>query len=115
MPYVFGSFELAMTHRVASIGLGALLAIAGCGTGPGDPSAEFVVAVGSETFVLRTTHPETMALFRDALAGRRSGFPIGPLRRGDGGFNAPWSWHLDPAATRFTASTSSSGDWLLVT
>jgi len=91
-----------MTHRVASIGLGALLAIAGCGTGPGDPSAEFVVAVGSETFVLRTTHPETMALFRDALAGRRSGFPIGPLRRGDGGFNAPWSWHLDPAATRFT-------------
>ena len=24
-----------------------------------------------------------------------------PLRRGDGGFNAPWSWHLDPAETRF--------------
>lgn len=25
----------------------------------------------------------------------------GPLRRGDGGFNAPWTWHLDPAETRF--------------
>jgi hypothetical protein len=34
------------------------------------------------------------------MAGRRVGFPMGPLRRGDGGFNAPWTWHLDPDQTR---------------
>jgi hypothetical protein len=28
-------------------------------------------------------------------------FPIGPLRAGDGGFNAPWSWHFDPDEVRF--------------
>ena len=27
---------------------------------------------------------------------------IGPLLRGDGGFNAPWSWHFDPGQVRMT-------------
>ena len=26
---------------------------------------------------------------------------LGSLRAGDGGFNAPWSWHLDPASIAF--------------
>jgi hypothetical protein len=26
----------------------------------------------------------------------------GTVRAGDGGFNAPWPWHLDPASIRFT-------------
>lgn len=26
---------------------------------------------------------------------------IGTVVRGNGGFNAPWSWHLDPATVRF--------------
>lgn len=81
----------------------ALLAGLACsGTSADDPAADFVVAVGSEQFVLRSTHPETIAELREAAAGRRAGFPIGPLRRGDGGFNGPWSWHLDPAETRLT-------------
>jgi hypothetical protein len=28
-------------------------------------------------------------------------FPIGPLHAGNGGFNAPWSWQMDPTTTRF--------------
>ena len=81
----------------------ALLAGLACSsTSADDPSADFTVAVASDQFVLRSTHPETIAALRDALAGRRQGFPIGPLRAGDGGFNGPWSWHLDPAETRFT-------------
>jgi hypothetical protein len=80
-----------------------VLAIGGCSsTGPDDGAADFVVAVGSETFVLRSTHPETITQLREAVAGRRQGFPIGSLRGGNGGFNAPWSWHLDPAETRLT-------------
>jgi hypothetical protein len=83
--------------------VGMLLAMAGCsGTSADEPSADFVVAVGDERFVVRSTHPETIAQLRDAAAGRRSGFPIGPLRSGNGGFNSPWTWHLDPAETRFT-------------
>jgi hypothetical protein len=85
--------------RLAAVAL--LLALAGCSsTGPDDGSADFVVAVGADTFVVRSTHAETILRLREALAGRRAGFPSGPLRRGDGGFNAPWSWHLDPAETR---------------
>ena len=89
--------------RLSKVALAlALLAGAACSsTSPDEGSAEFVVAVGAEQFVVRSTHAPTAALMREALGGRRSGFPAGPLRRGDGGFNAPWSWHLDPAETRF--------------
>jgi hypothetical protein len=65
-------------------------------------STDFIVSVGTETFVFRTTHPETIVLGFETMNGRGRLFPIGPLRRGNGGFNAPWSWHLDPAETRLT-------------
>jgi len=38
-----------------------------------------------------------------ATAGQR--ILIGELRRGNGGFNAPWSWHLDPATLEFADMT----------
>lgn len=63
---------------------------------------DFDVAVGAERFVLRVEDAGTIAQARDVIAGRRSSFPIGRLVRGDGGFNAPWSWHLDPSEVRLT-------------
>jgi tagatose-1,6-bisphosphate aldolase non-catalytic subunit AgaZ/GatZ len=75
----------------ASLGL----ALSGCGSDPGPPS-EFLVAVGDETFAMRASRPEVARLAHDNFLGRNSRFPIGPLLPGDGGFNAPWSWHLDP-------------------
>lgn len=30
---------------------------------------------------------------------------MGTPRRGDGGFNAPWVWHLDPATISFAEVT----------
>jgi hypothetical protein len=90
-----------MTRLFSVAALGALLATAGCSS-PDRASADFVVAVGSERFVLRSTDPDTIVQLREVLAGRRTGFPSGPLLRGDGGFNAPWSWHLDPDQTRLT-------------
>ena len=71
-----------------------------CSTDPDPAFAEFVVDVDSETFVARVSDPETITRFRDALAGRASGFPAGPLRSGNGGFNAPWTWHIDPEEVR---------------
>jgi hypothetical protein len=46
------------------------------------------------------TDPDTIRLAQDNLEGRNTRFPTGTLRAGDGGSNAPWSWHLDPATVR---------------
>ena len=85
--------------RLPAIALSlALLAGLACSsTSPDDASADFVADLDGERFVVRSTNPETITHLREALAGRRRGFPAGPLLRGDGGFNAPWSWHIDPA------------------
>jgi hypothetical protein len=82
----------------------ALAALAGCGggTGPSPDEADFLVVVDRESFVLRVRDPETIRVARESLAGGNHFFPIGPLRAGNGGFNAPWSWHLDPDAVRLT-------------
>ncbi|HXH08141.1 MAG TPA: hypothetical protein VNI83_16310 [Vicinamibacterales bacterium] len=82
--------------------LAAALLVAACGapTRPSPPAADFLVDVDGERFVLRLTDPETIRRADEQLRGVRSGFPLGPLRQGDGGFNRPWSWHLDPSETR---------------
>jgi len=84
----------------AALALGALLS--GCSSGPSDMGADFVVSVDDESFVLRVHDAETIRLARENLEGRNHAFPIGPLRAGDGGFNAPWSWHFDPEEVRMT-------------
>jgi hypothetical protein len=61
----------------------------------------FRLAAVAERFVLRTTDRETIARAEANLRGENRMFPAGPLRAGSGGFNAPWTWHLDPAETRF--------------
>jgi hypothetical protein len=78
----------------------AVLASCSSSTEPSDGPADFLVDVAGETFVLRVSDPETIRLARENLAGGDARFPAGPLRSGSGGFNAPWSWHLDPGATR---------------
>jgi hypothetical protein len=82
-----------------------ILAVIPACSGSDSASADFEIAVGSETFVLRSTNPETIMVLREALQGRRSGHPNGPLALGNGGFNAPWSWHLDPSETRFVEAS----------
>jgi hypothetical protein len=73
-----------------------------CSDDPSEIEAEFVVSVADETFVMRVRDPETIRLAQENIERRNQRFPIGPLRRGDGGFNAPWSWHFDPAEVRMT-------------
>ena len=45
---------------------------------------------------MRANRPEVARLAHENFLGRNKHFPIGPLLAGDGGINAPWSWHLDP-------------------
>jgi hypothetical protein len=78
------------------------LVLSACANAPDKPFTDFVVAVGTDNFVLRASDAETIRLAFDNLRRRNARFPIGPLRHGDGGFNAPWSWHLDPDAVRLT-------------
>jgi hypothetical protein len=82
--------------------LGVALGVTACSspTEPDSP-AEFVVDVAGERFTLRLTDEETIRLAEGNMAGRNQRFPLGPLRAGHGGFNTPWTWHLDPAQTRF--------------
>jgi hypothetical protein len=80
----------------------ALLAVlCGCSTTESSPAgADFVVDVAGETFVLRLSDPESIRLARERMGGANATFPLGPLRSGNGGFNAPWTWYLDPGETR---------------
>jgi hypothetical protein len=95
-----------MDERRTRTRLAAALAglmLGGCSAaGPSDAEADFVVSVVGETFVMRVRDAETIRLARESLEGRNTRFPIGPLRVGTGGFNSPWSWHLDPDAVRMT-------------
>jgi hypothetical protein len=91
------------TSRAPLVAGLAAAGLLGCsGTEPSPHEADFLLSVAGETFVMRVADPETIRLARETLAGRIQRFTIGPLRRGDGGFNAPWSWHLDPAEVRLT-------------
>ena len=94
----------SLPWRLTALAVALALGLASCGggTGANRARAEFVVDVAGERFVLAVTDPDTIALARANLGGRNNRFPIGPLRAGHGGFNQPWSWHLDPAETRLT-------------
>jgi hypothetical protein len=92
-----------MVTRVLSVAsLVVIVLFAGC-SNPTEPAdaADFVVSVSGERFVLRLTDAATIQLAEDNRLGRNQKFPLGPLRQGNGGFNAPWNWHFDPAETRF--------------
>jgi hypothetical protein len=60
----------------------------------------FTVEVSGERFVVRATDAETITQLTDNYKGLNRMHVTGELGRGDGGFNQPWGWHLDPASVR---------------
>lgn len=76
---------------------GAALTLA-CGSDPASPGdrARFLLEVSGETFRVEVTDPQQVAAFEARLESGERGVVNGPLRAGSGGFNQPWSWHLDP-------------------
>lgn len=93
-----------MRHLIAFLAAALVAAAATACSSPTSPTpgaADFVIDVAGERFTLRLANAEAIQQARDNLAGRNTRFPAGPLRPGHGGFNQPWTWHLDPIDTRF--------------
>ena len=49
-----------------------------------------------DRFKVYATDPEAIKLLTDNYYGLNNMFVMGRLVIGNGGFNSPWSWHLDP-------------------
>jgi hypothetical protein len=49
-----------------------------------------------DNFKVYATDPEAIQLLTDNYYGLNNMFVMGRLVIGNGGFNSPWSWHLDP-------------------
>lgn len=86
-----------------------LLLAAGCGgSDPAGPpqGARFTIEVAfQESFTILLTEPGEVALAEALRASGDDMIVMGTLARGDGGFNAPYSWHLVPETTRFVDMT----------
>ncbi len=63
-------------------------------------SETFVVDVVGERFSVRVTDADTIRLLVENYEGKNSMHVTGKLARGDGGFNSPWPWHLEPDSVR---------------
>jgi hypothetical protein len=85
------------------------LAPAGCTDSSVAPGAggrfRFTDASHSESVRLETTSGDALAQADSLLRSGEARWAAGTPRRGDGGFNAPWHWHLDPATISFAEVT----------
>ena len=92
---------IVKSRKAAAAGLACGLALlAGCDNSPtarDEDRDAFLVEVVGEQFHVRATNPETVAALRARQQSGEVSVVLGEVKQGDGGFNAPWSWHLDPA------------------
>ncbi len=71
--------------------------------GPATPT--YVIQVVDQTFRIQI-QDEAMREVADSLLANDGTMNVaGPLRSGDGGFNAPYSWHLAPDSIEFADAT----------
>ncbi len=90
--------------------LGLLVAGGDCGDGTDGDEALFVVracrgsehAPGGEEFRVLIRDPDVIAEAQSRIGLGPGRILSGRVVEGDGGFNAPWSWHLDPGSIVFT-------------
>ena len=90
--------------RISRIATGlacGLALLAGCDGSPTEDRPDdrdaFVVEVQGERFYVRATDPDAVAGLRARQQSGEVSVVLGKVVQGDGGFNAPWGWHLDPA------------------
>jgi hypothetical protein len=103
------------THRspivLAAAALAAFVVLVTCDSSnsrsPTEPDDEAVFLINScpdaagETFRALMRDPALIAEAERLIATGDRRILIGTLRAGNGGFNAPWSWHQDPATLEF--------------
>jgi hypothetical protein len=102
---VFREDEVLRTLAVAVM---AAVVLPGCeedATSPNEAAGTFVVQVVDEQFRVRIDDGPTAAQARALISNGRSINVNGEIERGNGGFNAGYSWHLDPTTVEFVDVT----------
>ncbi len=92
----------------AGAAFGMALGIAACSdaSAPGDGGRfTFRESLTTDQIHLQITDPSGLAEAANLLQSGESRWVLGTIRRGNGGFNAPWTWHLDPATISFAEVT----------
>lgn len=85
--------------------------LGGCGESPSesDPGVVYEVSVEGnqsiETFRIRLEDPQLISEAEQLLTSGQRRNVSGTLQRGDGGFNAPYPWHMTPATVGFPEAT----------
>ena len=65
-------------------------------TGP-EGGARFELEVSGERFVVHVEGASQIAALEARMASGEEGVVNGDIRSGNGGFNAPWEWHMVPS------------------
>ena len=91
--------ERALRHPLVSL----LLLEVGCLAAPisssREPGTQFLIVACNQAFHVQFSDASQGARADSVVNGTLSGFVSGRLGHGDGGFNAPWHWHLKPEST----------------
>jgi hypothetical protein len=84
-----------------------ILAGIGCSdsSGPDDVRFVFRDPLTQDVVTLEVNNSEGRAQAEDLLRSGEARWALGTIKRGDGGFNAPWTWHIDPATVTFAEVT----------
>ena|SRR5437016_9058135 len=95
---------------VLVLACGLLLALTGCGNSsdalPSQVRFRLRPSTPSEPPVrLEITSAAAVDEAEALLESGEGRWAVGAIRPGDGGFNAPWHWHLDPATVSFAEVT----------
>jgi hypothetical protein len=81
---------------------------AACSDSSGPAEGErfiFRESLTSDVIRIDVSDATGIAEAEDLLRTGAARWVLGTPRRGDGGFNAPWTWHLDPASISFAEVT----------
>jgi hypothetical protein len=85
-----------------------LCLVASCtdSSGPGGGALfTFRESLTAETVRLQIADPSGVSDAESLLRSGEEGWVLGTIRGGDGGFNAPYTWHLDPESVSFAEVT----------
>jgi hypothetical protein len=84
-----------------------IVAGVGCSDSSGPEDARFVFRdpLTQDVVRLEITNSEGLAQAEDLLRSGEARWALGTIRRGDGGFNGSWTWHIDPATVTFAEVT----------
>src|SRR5689334_12362193 len=95
-------------RHLTRLGVALTLLAAGCSdsSGPGDGALfTFRESLTADAIRVEITDAAGIADAAALLQSKEARWVLGTIRRGDGGINAPYSWHLDPETVSFAEVT----------